>query len=80
MHNIFLGKTWHWIMIIVISGLLWLAGNAKLHVIHFNTFVVALLIGTVVVVLLVTRTTKPGEQVTRDVIEETDPDAELEAD
>ncbi len=74
MRNIFLGKTWHWALIAAISGLLWLAGNAKLHVIHFNSFVITLLIGSVVVVLLVTRTTKPGEQVTREPIE--DPDAD----
>jgi Mn2+/Fe2+ NRAMP family transporter len=72
--EIFLGKPWHWALIMVIVLLLWLAGTAKLHVIHFNTFLIALCVGTVAVILLVLRTTKPGEQITRDVIEESSAD------
>lgn len=66
--RIFLGKWWHWVMLIAITGVLWLAGSKRMHVIEFNTFVLGLLgiIGFVVVTLLLG--TLPGEQVTRDVM------------
>jgi len=70
MREIFLGKVWHWVLLAAIAALLWWAGDAKLHVIHFNTFILSILAGSVVVILLVVRTTKPGEQVTRDKLEE----------
>ncbi|MGI9372458.1 MAG: hypothetical protein ACR2OJ_08175 [Hyphomicrobiales bacterium] len=73
MREIFLGKPWHWAMLVVIIGLLWMAGVNKLHVIEFNSFIVALFLGTTAVILLILRTTKPGEQITRDeLIEEDD--------
>ena len=45
---------------------LWWAGGVKAHVIHFNLFIIALIAGTVAAILLVARTTRQGEQVTRD--------------
>ena len=74
MRNIFLGKPWHWALLCVISFLLWLAGNAKMHVISFNIFFVLLLVGSLLVVLLILRTTKPGERVTREEIDLPDDD------
>lgn len=72
MREIFLGKAWHWALLAAIAALLWWAGDAKLHVIHFNTFMLSILAGSVFVILLVVRTTKPGEQVTRDKLEDGD--------
>ena len=79
MREFFLGKPWHWLLIAVVAALTWWTGEAKLHVIHFNLFITALFVGSIVVVLLIVRTTKPGEQVTREPLtdselhEDTDP-------
>ena len=54
--------------VVVIIGLLWFAGINRLHIIHFNLFVTLLLLGSIIVVLIVVLTTRPGEQVTRDEI------------
>ena len=72
MRELFLGKPWHWLLLVVCIGLLAWAGAAKLHVIHFNNFFVALLVACVAVVLLLIHTTKPGERVTRDPLKESD--------
>ena len=66
MREIFLGKPWHWGLVFAVAGLLWWAGAMKAHVIHFNSFLVALAVGSLAVVLLVLKTHKPGEQVTRE--------------
>ena len=69
MRDIFLGKWWHWSILIVVCGLLWLAGHQRLHVIHFNVFISTLAVGAAVVVLVLLGGTRPGEQVTRDRLE-----------
>lgn len=66
MRELFLGKPWHWLLIVVAAVLCWLAGGAKMHVIQFNTFLIALIVGAAVLVALVLRSTGPGERVTRD--------------
>lgn len=66
MRNVFLGKPWHWAMAAIVTALLWWAGGLKAHVIHFNSFLVALTIGSLVVVLLILKTNRPGEQITRE--------------
>jgi hypothetical protein len=66
--KIFLGKLWHWALLVVATALLWLAGSNRFHVIEFNWFIISLLVGTVVLLLCILRFTRPGEQVTRDRI------------
>ncbi len=66
MREIFLGKPWHWGLVVAVVALLWWAGISKAHVIQFNSFLVALVLISFAVVLLVLRTQKPGEQVTRE--------------
>lgn len=70
MGKVFLGRWWHWAILIVVCGLLWLAGNQRLHVIHFNAFISTLVVGTAIVVVVLLAGTRPGEQVTRDKIED----------
>ena len=69
MREIFLGKWWHWGILIVVCGLLWLAGAQRLHVIHFNVFISCLFAGIAVVVGVLLAGTRPGERVTRDKLE-----------
>jgi len=69
MREIFLGKPWHWALLVVIGVAFWLAGEYKLHVIYFNRFLSVLLLGTLALVLVLVVTTRPGERVTRDEIE-----------
>jgi len=74
MGQVFLGKWWHWLILVVAIGLLWKVGNTKLHVIEFNTFIMLLLAGTVASLLLIIFGTRRGVQVTRDPLDEVDED------
>ena len=47
MSKIFLGRWWHWAILVVLCAMLWMAGDSRMHVIHFNRFVSALLVGGV---------------------------------
>ena len=76
MRKIFLGKPWHWALIVVVSVVFWWAGGAKAHVIHFNQFVSAIMLGVVAVIVLLIRTTKPGDVVTRDELVDVDNEEE----
>jgi hypothetical protein len=73
MGKLFLGKWWHWLMLVIAIVLFWQAGAQKIHVIHFNTFVLVLLAGTVAIVLLLVKGTRRGEQITREVLQESEP-------
>jgi Mn2+/Fe2+ NRAMP family transporter len=64
--RIFLGRWWHWGILVASVAVLWLAGDKRMHVIHFNTFILSLLVVTAVVVAVLVARTRPGEQVTRD--------------
>lgn len=82
MNTIFLGKIWHWALLIVATGLLWFSGSSRLHVIEFNWFMISLLIGTIVIVFTILRFHRPDEQVTRDklVMQPFDPEAHTRID
>ena len=69
MNRIFLGRWWHWAILIASVAALWLAGEHRMHVIHFNTFILSLLGVTAVVIAILIARTRPGEQVTRDPLE-----------
>ena len=68
MSNLFLGKPLHWLMLVVITAGLWVAGDKREHIVHFDAFIVALLAVSALCVLIVLYGTKPGEQITRDEI------------
>lgn len=68
MNKIFLGKAWHWAVIIIAAGLLWYCGSQRMHVVGFNMFIIAMLIGTAIAVAMVVALHTPGEQVTRDAL------------
>lgn len=69
MNRIFLGKWWHWVILIVSVAALWLAGEKRMHVIHFNAFILSLFIVTAIVIAILIARTRPGEQITRDPLE-----------
>ena len=66
MSGVFLGKWWHWGILVASVAALWLAGHERAHVIHFNAFVLGVLTASAVVVAVLVVKTRPGEQVTRD--------------
>ena len=66
--RVFLGRVWHWVLLVITSALFWYCGTKRLHVIEFNLFVMAMLVGTVLVVGAILYFHRPGEQVTRDVL------------
>lgn len=71
MGQIFLGKWWHWLLLVIAVVLLWQLGGTKLHVIHFNSFFLSILGGVVVFLLVIVFGTRSGEQVTRDRLDDT---------
>jgi len=66
MSELFLGKPLHWLLLVIVSLALWYAGVQRVHVVHFDAFIVALLAVSTVCVLIVLYGTKPGERITRD--------------
>ena len=69
MKRIFLGRWWHWGILIASVAALWFAGEQRMHVIHFNAFILSLLVVTAIVVAILVVKTRPGEQVTRDPLD-----------
>jgi hypothetical protein len=70
MGQIFLGKPLHWALIAAVIAIGWVLGEERLHVIWFNLFTVILLAVAAALVIAVILTSKPGERVTRDPLEE----------
>ena len=77
--KIFLGKAWHWALLILASGLFWFCGSKRLHVIEFNLFVMAMIVGTALAVAAIVWFHRPGEQVTRDILVASDDEGENSA-
>lgn len=74
MKRIFLGRPIHWLFILLIVGGGLVLGLQRLHVIHFNVFIIALFAVTVVLLALVLATAKGADPLTRDPIPEPDED------
>lgn len=70
MRDLFLGKPWHWLVLVLVAAVLWWAGDSRLHVTRFNLLITALLIGSFGLLYLLLRTTGAGETVTRDPLDE----------
>ncbi len=68
MRDIFLGKPLHWLILVVLAGALWYAGSLRVHIVHFDAFIVALLAVSVGCVLLVLYGPGRGTRLTRDEI------------
>ncbi len=69
MNKIFLGKLSHWLTILALIPLGTMAGTTYYHVTHFNMFILFLAIYTICAMIIVLKTTKPDEQVTREPID-----------
>ncbi|MEM7407098.1 MAG: hypothetical protein AAF458_17500 [Pseudomonadota bacterium] len=66
MNSVFLGKAWHWALIVLASGLLWFCGSKRLHVIEFNWFIIAMLLGTGAAIFAIVYLHRSGDQITRE--------------
>lgn len=70
MAEIFLGKPWHWALLVVGAIILWVVGENHLHTSAFNLFTaITFGVGLVGMIALIV-THKDGERVTRDDLEE----------
>ena len=78
MTNLFLGKPLHWFVLAAVAAGMWFVGELRLHVIHFNSFVLAVLGISVVCVLIVLFGNGRGERLTRDEIEPDETEKDLE--
>lgn len=70
MRRIFLGPALHWLIVAILVGLCWLGGLERLHVTDFNPFIIGVIVVTLIALLVVLKTSKPGSQVTRDPVED----------
>jgi hypothetical protein len=68
MRQIFLGKPLHWLVLVVICAGLWYAGSLRVHIVHFDAFIVALLAVSTACVLIVLYGPGRGTRMTRDEI------------
>ncbi len=70
MGNIFIGPLRHWLLIIVILGVMWLMGANQFHTSHFSLFLLVLIglsLGTITAIIL---TYRKGERITRDSLDD----------
>lgn len=74
MKNIFLGRPLHWLFLLLLIGGGVALGMQRLHVIHFNLFIIALTAATIALLALVLATAKGPRALTRDPIPEPDED------
>jgi hypothetical protein len=73
MASIFLGKAWHWGLLVLAFAALAVVGDSYLHTHAFNTFsFICLAIGLVAVAAVVL-THKPGDRVTREPLDDLEP-------
>ncbi len=70
MKRIFLGPTLHWAIVAVIVGLGWYTGIGRTHVSQFNMFMILLMVLTIVVLLVILKTSPNDRQITRDPLED----------
>lgn len=68
MNNIFLGKLIHWLVLLAMIPPAALAGLNYFHVVQFNVFVLVIVLYTVASIVIILRTTKRNELVTREAI------------
>lgn len=73
---IFLGKPWHWALLMVAASLLWLCGSKRLHVIEFNLFIIVMLLGVTASLFALVFFHRDGERITRDPLVPHDPDTD----
>ena len=76
MGEVFLGKPWHWGLLVAVSALLAFVGFQYLHTSAFNLFSTISLGVGLATVSAVVFSHKPGERVTRDPIQEIDAPAD----
>jgi len=70
MGKYFLGKPWHWLLLALVFVPLIVLGEWHVHISQFNTYVVLLIALVALMLALIVVPHKPGEQITRDPLEE----------
>ena len=70
MGNIFLGKPLHWIMLLVVTAILYVVDEKHLHVSEFNTFMWIVLALSIACLTIVVLGHPPGERVMREPLDE----------
>ena len=70
MRSVFLGKPLHWLILVVILGVLWWMGDGRLQTRDFSLFIFILLGLAVGAVVIMRLSYRQGDQVTRDPFED----------
>ena len=70
MAEIFLGKPWHWALLIVLAIVLWIVGENHLHTSNFNPFTAITFGLGVLSMVAIIATHRESDKVTRDPLEE----------
>ena len=66
MRNVFLGKPFHWLVLVAIATILWWMGDGLLQTRNFNLFLAIVFGVSTVAVIAIRLTYRPGDRVTRD--------------
>ena len=66
MARLFLGKASHWALIVVLTVILYNVGLTRLHVTHFNNFIVLLLFLVIGLIIALRQTSWHEGKTTRD--------------
>lgn len=69
MHQIFLGKPFHWLIVAIVCAVLWWMGETRLHTRDFNLFLLILAILAAAAVFAILASTRFGERVTREPLD-----------
>ncbi len=72
LRDFFIGKPIHWLLLVIVVGVLYWLGHIKMHVRDFNNFLFLLLALTAAVVLFIVVTYKKGDAITRDPLDQPD--------
>jgi hypothetical protein len=70
LRELFIGKPLHWVLLVVMAGVLVWLGHLKLHVREFNQFSFAVLGMTAAALLFIVVTYRKGEPVTREPLDD----------
>ncbi len=70
MKEIFIGRPLHWALWVVILGVLYAVGKAKIHTIDYFTFIGILAALSAASVLTIVLTSRKGERITRQPLDD----------
>ncbi len=66
MSRIFLGKPLHWLVLVIVFGILWWMGSALMQTRNYHLFLLILFVSVAGAVGVIIATSRKGERITRE--------------